>query len=315
MSNTKINLKDIITICIIPITLWIIQAVIQVIFNTIANQHDVLNGFEGYYKGICSCITYAICIGIFAFLYLKRKWDYKSNTKCIGYSLKRNLERMKQSSPSFFALIASITILLLTLGFALQAAVTGILQVITYINPDILSSYNDMINNSFGSSLGIFNIFSVAVLAPIAEELAFRGFGMSIIAPVSYRMKKYNYANEQSITTFSTNPTSYDIYDSVKPYTLCILLISLLFGLYHGNIVQILYAIPIGILLGYVTVLFSSIIPSILLHITINTSAYLLPNILYNTKEMTILTLIISLIYAAAAIFIIRVLSSNKTEN
>lgn len=302
MSNTRINLKDIITICIIPITLWIIQAVMQVIFNTIANQNDNLNDFEGYYKSICSCITYSICIGIFAFLYLKRKWDYKSNTKCTGYSLKRNLERMNLSSPSFFAFITIITILLLTLGFALQAAVTGILQLITYINPDILSSYNDMINSSFGRSLGIFNIFSVAVLAPIAEELAFRGFGMSIAAEMFYKPAKTDIKGSTTQSNFR----------SIKPYTSCILLISLLFGLYHGNIVQILYAIPMGILLGYVTVLFSSIIPSILLHITINTSAYLLPNIFYNTKEITIITLIISLIYAAASIFILRILSVSK---
>lgn len=312
MSNTGVNRKDIITICLIPVLLWGIQAGMQTIFNTIATQNDALNDYKGYYKSICSCITYVICIGIFALLYAKRKWDYRSNTKCTGYSLKRSLEKMKQSSPSFFAVI---TILLLTLGFALQAAVTGILQLITYINPDILSSYNDMINNSFGSSRGILNIFSVALLAPISEELAFRGFGMSMIASVSYCIKKSNYTNQKSITTASTNSASYDMDDSVKPYTLCILIISILFGLYHGNIVQILYAFPMGILLGYFTVLFSTIIPSILLHITINTSAYLLPDILYHTKEMTILTLIISLIYVAAAIFMIHLLSSNKMKN
>ncbi len=315
MSNTGVNRKDIITICLIPVLLWGIQAGMQTIFNTIAAQNDALNDYKGYYKSICSCITYVICIGIFALLYAKRKWDYRSNTKCTGYSLKRSLEKMKQSSPGFFALIPIMIILFVTLGFALQAAVTGILQLITYINPDILSSYNDMINNSFGSSLGMFNIISVALLAPIAEELAFRGFGMSMIAPISYYIKKSNYTNQKSITTASTNPASYNMDDSVKPYTLCILIISILFGLYHGNIVQILYAFPMGILLGYFTVLFSSIIPSILLHITINTSAYLLPDILYHTKEMTVLTLIISLIYATAAIFMIHLLSSNKMKN
>lgn len=264
---------------------------------------------------IITIITHVICIVIFAFLYAKSKWDYQSNKKCTGYSLKRRLEKIKQSSPSFFALISIIIILLVTLGFALQAAVTGILQIIMYANPDILSSYYDMIDSSFGSAVGIINIFAVAVLAPIAEELTFRGFGMSIFAPVSYCIKKSNYTNQKPFTQASTNSASYNMYDSVKPYTLCILITSILFGLYHGNIVQILYAVPMGILLGYFTVLFSTIMPSILLHITINTSAYLLPDILYQTKEMTVFTLIISLIYTAAAIFMIRGLYSNKMEN
>ncbi len=305
MSNTRINRKEIITICMIPILLWGIQAGMNIIFNTIAAQNDALNGYAGYYKGICSCITYVIYIGIFALLYAKRKWDYQSNTKCIGYSLKRSLEKIKQSSPGFFALITIMIILIVTLGFALQAAVTGILQIIMYANPDILSSYNDMINSSFGSAVGIFNIFAVAVLAPIAEELAFRGFGMSIAAKMFYKPAKTDFKGLK--TQGNSHP--------IKTYMTCILIISLLFGFYHGNIVQILYAFPMGILLGYLTVLFSTIMPSVLLHITINTSAYLLPDILYQTKEMTVFTLIISLIYTAAAIFMIQVLYSNKMEN
>lgn len=200
---------------------------------------------------------------------------------------------------AFLPLITIMIILIVTLGFALQAAVTGILQIIMYANPDILSSYNDMINSSFGSAVGFFNIFAVAVLAPIAEELAFRGFGMSISARMFYKPAKTDSKG------LKTQP------HPIKSYMTCILIISLLFGLYHGNIVQILYAFPMGILLGYLTVLFSTIMPSILLHITINTSAYLLPDILYQTKEMTVFTLIISLIYAAAAIFMIQVLNSS----
>ncbi|MFR5029526.1 MAG: lysostaphin resistance A-like protein [Coprococcus sp.] len=55
---------------------------------------------------------------------------------------------------------------------------------------------------------------------------------------------------------------------------IAILLSALLFALYHGNLVQFCYALPMGILLALLATWTSSLLPSILLHITINVSSY-----------------------------------------
>lgn len=82
-------------------------------------------------------------------------------------------------------------------------------------------------------------ILTVGVLAPVAEELVFRGL-------VFRRMK-----------------------DWMKP-GLAIVLSSLIFGLYHGNMVQFLYATLMGIMLAVIYNRTGTLWTSILAHVTAN---------------------------------------------
>lgn len=82
-------------------------------------------------------------------------------------------------------------------------------------------------------------ILTVGVLAPVAEELVFRGL-------VFRRMK-----------------------DWMKP-GLAIVLSSLIFGLYHGNMVQFLYATLMGIMLAVIYNRTGTLRTSILAHVTAN---------------------------------------------
>ncbi len=77
-----------------------------------------------------------------------------------------------------------------------------------------------------------------AVIAPVFEELVFRGTLMQALKP---------YGNG-----------------------LAILYTGILFGLYHGNLSQCFYTMAIGIALGYIANITNSLVPTTVIHICIN---------------------------------------------
>ena len=115
-----------------------------------------------------------------------------------------------------------------------------ILFIFEFINSNILNKYGIDILNTTESSMDkifesnpIIEILIAAILAPICEELIFRGIGLTIL-------KKHG-------------------------KTTAILFTALLFGLCHGSIVQSTTAIIAGIVLGYVCLEYG-LIYSILIH-------------------------------------------------
>ncbi len=96
---------------------------------------------------------------------------------------------------------------------------------------------------SAGGSLFI-EILAVAVIGPVFEELLFRGFVLNTL-------KK------------ATSPA------------FAIFLTALGFGLVHGNLYQLIFTLPLGILMGFLAHRFDSLWPSVLMHIAFNTSNYL----------------------------------------
>ena len=132
-------------------------------------------------------------------------------------------------------------ILIVITGLSLQFFSTGILNAIELHRPELLGSYRDMVRSS------IFRVTTVMLLAPVCEELVFRGISLS--------------SSRRAFTCRHSD-------------AIAILLSALLFALYHGNLVQFCYALPMGILLALLATWTSSLLPSILLHITINVSSY-----------------------------------------
>jgi hypothetical protein len=94
-----------------------------------------------------------------------------------------------------------------------------------------------------GLAWGIMAIYT-CIIAPITEELVFRVFCLKNLSRVSLRFG--------------------------------IIASSLLFGLVHGNIIQFVFAFPLGIILAFLTVRTNSIIPAIGVHIVVNTCATIL---------------------------------------
>lgn len=157
-------------------------------------------------------------------------------------------------------------------GIALQIAISMFLTVILPLFPKIFESYSGVME-ALGSD-SVLMIICVCLLAPIGEELIFRGLTFRI-------MKK------------------------AVPWQAALIVQAVLFGVYHLNLVQGIYAALLGLLLGYLAHRYGSVVPGILLHIAVNTSSYLVGYLLPESlQEKTVLMLVIGIVaFAAAAAF------------
>ena len=70
----------------------------------------------------------------------------------------------------------------------------------------------------------------------------------------------------------------------------------MLFGIYHGNLIQFIYATLMGVLLGFLRKQSGSVIPGIVLHMIINISCYLVPAAWLETVPKSAVITAVSLI-------------------
>lgn len=179
-------------------------------------------------------------------------------------------------------LLTKKTILLILGGYAAQLFVDGILNLAKPYFKCEFAEYGKMVDSITGVNSSFVLLFAVIVVAPIGEELLFRGliqgYGLKNFAPV-----------------------------------LAITLQGLIFGLYHGNIIQGIYAFFMGVVLGFVAHKLGSIIPAMVLHVSINASLMLVPEVLYEGTIRTVITTIV-----AGAVFVVMtwlVVRKKKEEN
>lgn len=125
----------------------------------------------------------------------------------------------------------------LGVGLIIQTVAGLIMDALYYVSAlDYLEpDYQASVKKLLASFVGC------CIIAPVMEEFVFRGVLLKAGSVVSQRFG--------------------------------IIVTALMFGLLHANLSQFLLAFPIGILLGYVTVKYNSIIPSILIHMVVNMRA------------------------------------------
>ncbi|MBQ8316751.1 MAG: CPBP family intramembrane metalloprotease [Lachnospiraceae bacterium] len=151
------------------------------------------------------------------------------------------------------------TICLIVGGYFAQLFVDGILTLVEPYFTDLFANYGKMVDSITGVGSSWVMLFAVIFVAPIGEELLFRGLIQS------YGLK--NFAPGVAI-----------------------FLQGLIFGLYHGNIIQGIYACLMGVILGFVAYKLKSIIYPMILHISINASLLLVPEVLYDGTVKTAIT-------------------------
>lgn len=155
-------------------------------------------------------------------------------------------------------------------GIAMQITLSMALTVILPLMPKIFESYSAVMN-ALGSE-SVWMILCVCILAPIGEELIFRGLTLRI-------MKK------------------------AVPIWVVIIVQAFLFGLYHMNLVQGVYAFLLGLLFGYVAYRYGSVVPGILLHMAVNSSSYLMGYLLpASLEEQTWLMILIGAVALLAVV-------------
>lgn len=133
-------------------------------------------------------------------------------------------------------------------SFGVIFLVNGLMSLLFYpleiLFPQVVSNYSNMMSSLLEGSL-FYLIIRAAILSPITEELVFRG----VI------LKKANY---------------------IMPFYAANIVQALLFGLTHLNLIQFIYTFPIGIIFGYITIKYRSVIPSIFMHMLFNAFAVII---------------------------------------
>lgn len=174
-------------------------------------------------------------------------------------------------------------LLIILAGVVGQFFVDSALTLARPFFPNAFSEYDKQITSQvFGASASYVLYLAIFFVAPIAEEILFRGL-----------IQKY------------VGKFFHGIMD--KGAALCTILFqALLFGIYHGNMIQGVYAFVLGILLGFLAVRFNSLIPGIIFHISINTSILLTPItlLLFKTTATTIISGVVCMVMLIGCIWL-----------
>lgn len=216
-------------------------------------QMDYNQPMNQAYLVLAQHIVFLICFGVWYY-----RIFYRGNIVSTDETFEDNTKgRMK----NIFSCVCSIrTPFLLLAGVAIQIMVDGILNLVSPLFPDIFAAYYDLVSKAVGVNRAVPMIIATFVIAPIGEELFFRGVIMGYA-------KRY------------------------MPGTAAILFQGVLFGLYHGNIVQGIYACILGCLLGFVAYKANTLLASMILHFSINLSVLFIPSVWFeNTVRCSIIT-------------------------
>jgi len=148
-----------------------------------------------------------------------------------------------------------LIIAMVCLGVSLQFIVSMCLNAVYPLLPQsITNQYNELMESLMGGNV-LLSMFVTVILAPLAEELLFRGI----------TLKKAQ---------------------KIMPFMAANVLQAVLFGIYHMNLIQGVYAFVLGMILGFTAEYFHSIWASILLHACVNAAAeilVILPEAVTNT--------------------------------
>lgn len=269
MINTRVDLRKLVITCLVPVTTLLIHNIVYLAGTRIC---DLTGSQTDSVGSITSCISYILCIFVFGYLYLKYETVFgqsqAGNTQSVRLSDKTKHAGKEKSFLRAFV----IFILLLILGINLQLLTTCILRLIDTYRPELLTSYHERVQRSFSIDNGIVRICTVTLLAPIAEEFAFRGVALKL-----------------SASAFHTKHAA----------LWAILFTAFCFGCYHGNVVQFCYSVPAGIILGCLAIWSGSLIPGIILHMILNASSYVIgsiaisPSILWGIIGITCILIMI----------------------
>lgn len=180
------------------------------------------------------------------------------------------------------------------LGIMLQIAITFMIELLSPFMVELVNQYESLMKLSGVETVSVLSILSAVILAPICEELCFRGLTYRIAKKIC---NKWIFAN---------------IFQAA------------LFGLAHMNWIQSTYAFFCGLIMGYIYEKYGRLWISILFHLVINGSGYLLDALMNLVpQELTGLIVIIGFVLSTfgcvACIFIIgrvkKVPSNTGVEN
>lgn len=168
------------------------------------------------------------------------------------------------------------------MGIFIAAGLGRLVQVLPMDN--IIGSYQ-AVSEEFVSNSPVFQILTLCIAAPIAEEMIFRG--------VMYR-RFLEYTDKVTAVVFS----------------------AAIFAIYHGNLVQAVYALILGVLLCFVYDSCKSLLAPVFVHMACNTTALIMvhfPVSQYITDRL-ILNIVIIILELAGMVFFTWLLYNLKQK-
>lgn len=139
------------------------------------------------------------------------------------------------------------TIIVLILGVAFQFITSFVLTAVLKFFPDAAGNYSDLLSNLMERTVRM--ILLVCIISPLLEEFVFRGIILGGLC-------------------------------RILSFTLANILQALAFAIYHGNIVQGIYAFFLGMLIGLIKRKSGGLIYCIIFHISLNVTGMYLSDIL-----------------------------------
>lgn len=259
--------------CLLPFLLAfalnLIVSVVALVFKFITiilSDPSIVNDVDAYYSRVeeilmdgpflagISAVYAVLAAAILGFWYWKRFVHKKLSRRTVSQIIHPQM---------------ILGLLLLMIG--MQYISTYIVNLVAAINPAWLTTYESLMESiGFGDLSLILVIYSV-IIAPISEELIFRGVTMSYAA-------------------------------RIMPFWLANILQAFLFGVFHGNVVQGAYAFVVGLFCGYVCHRGGSIYLAMLFHFLFNLwGTFMSANAIYSGDSI-LLHILVFLISAGIAL-------------
>ncbi|MGN0368275.1 MAG: lysostaphin resistance A-like protein [Wujia sp.] len=168
------------------------------------------------------------------------------------------------------------------MGYVAQCMVDGILTYARPIFPKAFAQYDELLSKVSGANQSTVMLIAVIVIAPIGEELLFRGL----------------------------------ILDKAKqllPIPMAIVLQAALFGIYHGIAVQVVYAFLLGLVLGILAHRTGNLLVAVAFHFAVNASLLLVPSSWFSTSlGCAITTIFATLLFIGLFLFIYKTSVTKK---
>lgn len=149
-----------------------------------------------------------------------------------------------ESAGRVFAPRALLAVVLIAVG--LNYGINCMMQIVYELAPQVLESYQQLMESA-GMGVNSWTNAAAVILAPLGEELIFRGVA-------------FHYARK-AVSDMKNARAAFWIANVIQ---------ALLFGIYHMNLVQGIYAFFIGLVLGYLCERYRSVIPGMLAHLVFN---------------------------------------------
>lgn len=229
-----------ILLCILPLLIYIVLQFAGIILGSIAA--GVMVGVEAAYQGyvndaamiaqrsqeIYQEIAQVIVVGIhICGIIAGGIWVY------FIFGKKKPANPVKSFSWMTLAIIVLCAV-------GIQYTCSYALAIVDIVKPEWMANYNAMMEAAGLTEVGFMTILATVILAPIGEEIIFRG--------VTLRL-----AENAGLKFWIAN-----------------IIQAVLFGIAHLNVVQGIYAFAMGLIIGYIYKKYNSLYVSILLHALIN---------------------------------------------